>query len=291
MGVQSLRADLCDPQAAVAACRDVDAVIHTAALAGVWGPRQRYEMINVHATRHLLNAARQLGVGALVYSSSPSVTFDGRPQSGVDESAPYPRRWLCDYPRTKAIAEREVLQANVAGGLRTCSLRPHLIWGTGDPHLIPRLIQRCRSGKLRRVGTGHNLIDTVHVEQAAQAHVLAMEQLLRGNASVAGRAFFITDGDPVACWEWISRILASAGLDAPNRSLSLRAAYRIGLMLETIYRGLGISSEPPMTRFVALQLGVDHYFDIASAKSALGYAPLTQRHKAFDAMTPWIRQL
>ena len=277
LGVECVQASATDLQACEAACRGMDGVIHTAAIAGVWGPAKLYEQINVAATDNLLRSCKKFGIGAFVYTSSPSVIFDGTAQCYVDESVPYPTRWLCEYPRTKAIAEQRVLGENYPTQLATCSLRPHLIWGVGDPHLIPRVIERGRSGRLRRVGNGRNLIDTVHVDFAAIAHRLALERMLDRDQKASGRAYFITDGEPVECWEWITTILKSAHLKPPNKSISFRAAYRLGGVLETIYRVLRIASEPPMTRFVAAQLGMEHYFNITSAKERLGYVPIQNR--------------
>ena len=277
LGVECIQASATDPSACDAACDGMNAVIHTAALAGVWGPANHYEQANVGATDNLLNSCKKFKIGAFVFTSSPSVTFDGTAQSNVDESVPYPTQWLCHYPRTKAIAEQRVLAANVPSSFATCALRPHLIWGVGDPHLIPRVIDRCRSGKLRRVGDGKNLIDTVHVDHAAIAHRLALERMLDRDQKALGRAYFITDGAPIECWKWITTILESAKMSPPNKSISFRAAYRLGGALELLYGLLRISSEPPMTRFVAAQLGVDHYFDITSAKDRLGYIPIHNR--------------
>jgi nucleoside-diphosphate-sugar epimerase len=258
------------------AANGVDAVIHTAALAGVWGKRHDFEQANVVATENLIQVCKRKSIGTFVFTSSPSVTFDGKAQTNVDESAPYPSSWLCDYPRTKAIAEQKVLAEN-SSSLATCALRPHLIWGVGDPHLIPRVIERCRSGKLRCVGNGKNLIDTVHVDFAATAHRLALERLLDKDNQAAGRPYFITDGHPVECWEWVTAILKTANLSPPSKRISFPSAYRIGHALELLYRLLRIPTEPPMTRFVAAQLGVDHYFDISAAKQLLGYVPISNR--------------
>ena len=279
IGIECVRASATDPLACDAACRGMDAVIHTAALAGVWGPAKKYESINVGATDNLLRSCQKFSVGAFVFTSSPSVTFDGTAQVNVDETIAYPKQWLCQYPRTKAIAEQHVLAANQPTHFSTCSLRPHLIWGAGDPHLIPRVIEKCRSGKLRRVGNGRNLIDTVHVDHAAIAHRLALERMLDRDQNASGRAYFITDGQPVACWDWITAILESAKISPPNKSISYRAAYRVGGILEAMYLLLQISIEPPMTRFVAAQLGVDHYFNIGMAKEKLGYVPIQNREE------------
>lgn len=288
LGVECIQGSISDPQSVSASLQNVDAVIHTAAIAGVWGKASDYQSINVDATDLLLKVSQSAGIRAFVYTSSPSVTFDGQPQSGIDEQVPYPTKWLCDYPRTKAIAEQQVLAANNPTSFATCSLRPHLIWGVGDPHLIPRVIERCRAGRLRRVGSGQNLIDTVHVDHAAQAHVLALKKMLAGDPNASGRAYFITDGHPVRCWDWITTILDCAGLKPPSRSISLQSAYRIGRVLETLYGWMGKTQEPPMTRFVALQLGVDHYFDISAAQDRLGYAPNLNRQVKIEEMRRWL---
>ncbi len=274
LGVEAVRASIVDRKAVVEASRDCDAIIHTAALAGVWGPWRDYYETNTLATSYLLEAAATNQVQAFVHCSSPSVTFDAKPQSGIDESTPYPTRWLCFYPQTKALAEIAVLQASKLGPLRTCALRPHLIWGKGDPHLFPRVIERARSGKLRRVGDGRNLIDVVHVDNAARAHVQALEGLLTGDKALNGQALFITDGQPIACWDWITRILDSAQVPVPKRSISYAAAYRIGAILEAAYWTCRIRKEPPMTRFVAAQLALDHYFSIEKARRLIDYQPV-----------------
>lgn len=289
LGVETHCGSITDAALCNSVVAGTDAIIHTAALAGVWGKTVDYERSNVEATGHLLDAARRHSVRAFVQTSSPSVTFDGSPQSGIDESVPYPTRWLCDYPRTKALAERMVLDACQPGNLATCALRPHLIWGVGDPHLIPRVIERCRSGRLRCVGDGMNLIDTVHVENAATAHVLALQRMLDDDRDAMGRAYFITDGHPVPCWSWITTILQSAGLQPPTRRISLKTAYAMGGTLELIYKLLGKSSEPPMTRFVASQLGVDHYFSIQAARDRLGYQPARDRDSRIAELQAWLR--
>jgi len=271
LGVEQRIGDLRDARAVDAACEGVHTVYHTAAVAGIWGPWQHYYGVNTLGTRAVIDACRRHGVTRLIYTSSPSVTFDGRDQCGLDESAPYAARWLCHYPHTKALAEEDVLSANGAG-LATCALRPHLIWGPRDQHLIPRLIARARSGRLRRVGDGRNLIDMVYVENAALAHLQAADALAPGSP-VASKAFFISQGEPVNCWEWIDQILALAELPRVARSISAKAAWRVGAVLEGVYKLLRIRSEPPMTRFLAAQLATSHYFDISRARRDFGYEP------------------
>jgi 2-alkyl-3-oxoalkanoate reductase len=270
LGVETVRCDLGDRESVADACRGIDVVFHAAGVAGIAGPWKRYYEANTLGTRHVVEGCRRHGVGRLVFTSSPSVTFDGNDQRGVDESAPYPARWLCHYPHSKALAEQHVLESNGSGGLLTCALRPHLIWGPRDRHLVPRLVARARAGRLRRVGDGTNLIDMVYVENAAAAHLLAADALAPGSR-VAGRAYFISQGEPVNCWQWIDEILALAGLPAVRKSISLRAAWTMGSLLEASYRLLRLRGEPPMTRFLAAQLARSHYFDISRARADFAY--------------------
>ncbi|TWU44117.1 3 beta-hydroxysteroid dehydrogenase/Delta 5--_4-isomerase [Novipirellula aureliae] len=271
LGMTHRRGDLTDAGFCLANIGDVDAVIHTAAVAGVWGPWQHYYQTNTAATEHVIAACRENGIRTLVFTSSPSVTFDGEHQQGVDETVPYPKQWLCHYPHTKALAEQAVLGAHQCGKLHTLALRPHLIWGDDDPHLIPRVIDRARRGRLRIVGNGSNQVDTVHVSNAAAAHLDGLDALSNDPSLAGGRAYFIAQDEPVDCWQWIAKICEIGGVKPPRQKVSFLAAYRIGAALETVYRMTGRRSEPPMTRFVAAQLAKDHYFDISAAKERLGY--------------------
>jgi 2-alkyl-3-oxoalkanoate reductase len=283
-GMIERRGDLTDVDFARQAIRDADAVIHTAARAGIWGRREEYDAINHVATRHVIDAARQGGVNLLVFTSSPSVTFAGKHQSGVNESEPYPEHHLCHYSETKMLGEQAVILADNAKGLRTVSLRPHLIWGDDDPHLIPRLIARARSGRLRIVGDGTNKVDTVHVVNAAAAHLDALGVLSTDPNRIAGRCFFIAQSEPVVLWDWVESLCQMHGVRPPTKRISFSAAWRLGASLETVYRITGRQSEPPMTRFVAAQLALDHYFDISAARNLLGYEPKISLAAGFDSL-------
>jgi 2-alkyl-3-oxoalkanoate reductase len=272
LGVESRRGDAADPGAIDAAVSGCDAVIHVAAKAGVWGREADYHRSNVQATQAVIGACRRHGVSRLVFTSSPSVVAGGGPLRGVDESTPYPARYLAPNPHTKAIAERTVLAAN-REGLRTTSLRPHLILGPGDPHLVPRLVERARRGRLRLIGDGRNLIDVTYVEDAARAHLLALDALGDPRSPAAGRAYFISQGQPMALGELINRIINEVGLPRVSRSVPPRVGYALGAVAEAIYRALPLSGEPPLTRFVAEELATDHYFDISAARRDLGYEP------------------
>ncbi len=270
-GMEPRRGDLSDPAFTKQAFCDVETVVHTAAVAGVWGSSDYFYQNNQLATELVVQACQSHGVRNLVFTSSPSVTFDGKDQSGVDETVSYPKRWLCHYPRTKAIAEQLVMRSHDPNGLRTVALRPHLIWGEEDPHILPRLLLRAKQGKLLIVGDGENRVDTVHVVNAAGAHLDAIDSLQATPEKSGGRCYFISQDEPVNCWSWISEICRIGRVPPPSRKISARAAYLLGGGFEAIYWMTRRTAEPPMTRFVAAQLSKDHYFDISAAKERLGY--------------------
>lgn len=270
-GVECIAGDIADRDSVDRAVKGVSSVFHVAAKAGVWGKRSDFFGTNVIGTRNVTDACRRFEVGELIYTSTPSVVFSGEPFRGADESLPYGRNWLCDYAESKAAAEKGVLAAHVAGGLQTIALRPHLIWGAGDPHLVPRLLQRAAAGRLRVVGDGHNKVDLTYIDNAADAHIQAWVTLRSG--SCGGRPYFITNDEPVVLWQWINQLLSMMDLPPVKKSISLPAAYRLGATLEFVYKTLRIPAEPPMTRFVAVELAKDHYFSTAAARNELGYIP------------------
>ncbi len=270
-GVSALRGDITDPAAVGAAVRGVDVVFHVAGKAGVGGPPGAYEHTNVEGTRTVVTACRRHGVGRLVHTSTPSVVHAGRPIAGGTEALPYARSYPAAYPRTKAVAERLVLAAN-GPDLATVALRPHLVWGPGDTNLVPGILARARAGRLRLVAGGAAVVDTTYVDDAATAHLLAADRLAPG-AAPAGRAYFVSAGEPLPVAELVNRILDAAGLPPVTASIPFPVAYILGAAAETAYRALHRDDEPPMTRFLARQLATAHWFDLGAARRDLGYAP------------------
>jgi nucleoside-diphosphate-sugar epimerase len=271
MGVEQFQGDLADRDAVIKSASGCDLIFHVAAKAGIWGRYHDFYQTNVVGTENVLAACRNNGIGRLVYTSSPSVVFDGSDVAGADESLPYPDRYEAHYPATKALAEQLVLAAN-SPELAVTALRPHLIWGPGDNHLVPRIVARGRAGKLRRIGTRHNLVDTVYVDNAAKAHLLAADELYPGS-SVAGNCYFISNNEPLPLWEMVNRILAAAGLPPVTRSIPPGVAYAAGCFCEGLWSLLRLSGEPPMTRFVAHEMASAHWFNIEAARRDFGYKP------------------
>jgi nucleoside-diphosphate-sugar epimerase len=272
LDVEQHQGDLADAVAVREAVVGCDVVFHVAAKPGIWGPYEDYQRTNFIGTQNVIAACREQGVSRLVYTSSPSVVFDGRDMEGVDESVPYPRRFATHYPRTKAAAEQLVRAANDER-LATVSLRPHLIWGPEDNHLLPRLVARARAGQLRRIGRARKLVDTVYIDNAAEAHLLAAEKLAPG-AVVAGKVYFIAQGEPVDLWEMINWLLAAAGAPTVQRSIPRGVALALAWGFESVHRLLHRPGEPRLTRFVVQELSTSHWFDLSAARRDLGYRPL-----------------
>lgn len=295
IGVEHLRGDISDKEAARAAVAGMDVVIHVAAKAGVWGVPDEYERSNVGGTQNLLDACVAESVGRFVFTSSPSVTFDGGDAKNVDETIPYPQKHLYHYGRTKAEAERRVLKANGtphrrgASVLLTCALRPHLVYGPGDPHILPRMISRAKAGRLAWVGSG-NLMDVTFVENAAHAHVLAADALGADKARPAGKAFFISQGRPVEPSQWVNRFLREVGVAEVTRRVPLGMASAIGALCEAAWTYLPLKGEPLMTRYIAAQLGTSHYYDLTAARRDLGYEPIIDDDVAFARTASWLKE-
>lgn len=286
-GVEVVLCDVRNLEDVQNALAGIETVYHVAGVAGMWGPWRHFHQNNVIGTQNVVAACRRQRVQRLIYTSSPSVAFDLHDQCGADESAPYSKRWLCHYAKSKAIAEQAVLAANGSAGLLTCALRPHLIWGPGDRQLLPRMLAHARSRRLWQVGDGTNDIDIIYVENAAAGHIQAADAL-RSGSPVCGRAYFISQGQPVNCWRWIAQLLAMAAAPPVTRSLSLRTAWRMGWTWEIAYRMLRLRKEPPMTRFLASQLGRSHWFDISAARRDFGYTPEISTAQGMSRLREWL---
>ncbi len=287
LGVTTVRGDLADLAAVRDAAAGSDVVFHVAAKAGIWGRAADFERSNVTGTRSVLAACRALGITRLVHTSTPSVVHEGGDIAGGDESLPYATHWSSDYPRTKAIAEREVLAA-ADERLATVALRPHLVWGPGDTQLVPRILDRARSGRLRFVGGGDALIDTTYVDDAVAAHLCAGDRLAPG-APCSGRAYFVSSGDPRPVRDVVNAILAAGGLPPEHRSVPLPVAEVAGAAAEVLWRLLRRQDDPPMTRFLARQLATAHWFDISAARRDLGYAPVVGLDEGFRRLAASLR--
>jgi nucleoside-diphosphate-sugar epimerase len=267
--VEHVRGDIADASAVREAARGCDAIVHTAAKAGVWGDYDEYRRANVVGTKNVLAACREHTIARLVYTSTPSVVHPGGDIEGGDESLPYARHPSTAYQATKIEAERLVLGAQTSS-LCVVALRPHLIWGPGDPHLIPRIVARGARGRIALPRGGAHLVDTVYVDNAAEAHRMALQAPA---LACAGRAYFITNGEPRPLSNIVLGILRAAGIEAKVVSIPQPIAHAAGALLEGAFKLARTSREPPLTRFVAEQLSTAHYFDIGAARRDLGWTP------------------
>jgi nucleoside-diphosphate-sugar epimerase len=272
LGVETVQGDITDGAAVNVAVHGMNVVFHVAAKPGVWGTYADFHAPNVIGTQNVIAACRGAKVGRLIFTSSPSVVFTGHNENGITESAPYSKRFLAHYPKTKAIAEQLVIGAN-SPELATVSLRPHLIWGPNDPHLVPR----------------KNLVDSTYIDNAAHAHVLAAERLEPGSA-IAGKAYFISNGEPIPMADLIRRILGAAGIEPVIPTLNQHLAYAAGTAMELTHKLLRLKHEPLLTRFVARQLSTAHWFDISAAKRDLGYEPQVTIEEGMRRLSKSLRE-
>ncbi|MCY3021743.1 MAG: NAD-dependent epimerase/dehydratase family protein [Planctomycetota bacterium] len=289
LGAEGVQGDLRDLDAVVKACMGIDVVFHTAALAGIWGDLKLYTEVNVTGTQHVIVGCKRRGVGKLLYTSSPSVVFNMQDERGIDETTPYPPRFFNPYSETKALAEQTVLKANGSDGLLTCSLRPHLLWGPRDNHLLPRLIRRARKRQLRIIGDGRNMVDLTYVENAAMAHLLACDAMTPKR--VAGEAYFISDGSPVVLWDWINVLLEQLGIHKVRKRIPAPAAYALGYCFERVYAWMKKQDEPRLTRFLARALSCSHFYNIAKARRDFNYRPVVNNDEGVRRTVAYFRDL
>jgi len=241
-------------------------------VAGIGGKWDGYFRINVTGTRNVLAACQKNGVRKCVYTSTPSVVFNGADIIDGDETLPYGERVLCHYAKSKILAEKLVLESN-SNTFRTCAIRPHLVWGPGDPHLISRLLARGRKKELKKVGDCTNLVDISYVENVATAHLLAAENL-ENSGTAAGKAYFISQGEPVNLWDWVDELFQNFNVPAIEKRVPFCVAYLAGAILEASHNVFAPEKEPKMTRFLAEQLAKSHCFSIENARNDFGYTPL-----------------
>jgi nucleoside-diphosphate-sugar epimerase len=290
MGIEQRLGDLADAQAVIRACDGVDAVLHNAAKAGQWGSRDAYFSANVTGTENVIAACRAQRITRLVYTSTPSVTHSGRTpvQGGNEANTPYGEHFKAWYPASKKVAEQRLLAAN-DGTLATVALRPRLIWGPGDTQLLPRLVERAAAGRLRFVGDGENRMDTTFVENAVDAHLRALDAL-QPAAACAGRAYFISNGEPLSSREIVNDLLRAADAPEVDKSIPFAVAYAAGAVLELGWRLLRLGGEPPMTRFLAEQLSTPHWYDISAAERDFGYRPRVSVAEGLALTAAWWRR-
>jgi len=284
MGVAQIQGDLCNKIDVVNAFQGMDTIFHVAAKPGIWGSFQSYYSVNVTGTKNVIEACMANGVVRLIHTSSPSVIFDESDMENLDESVPYPSTYLAPYPETKAMAEKLVVKASKTG-LSTIILRPHLIWGPEDNHLVPTILRRAK--RLKRIGPKDDLVDTIYVDNAADAHILAAKKLLT-DTSFSGNIYFISQDEPISKWKIINDFLSAAGLPPLKGRVSARTAYFAGVVFELIYKFLRIKKDPPMTRFAAKELATSHWFNISRAKKDLGYTPAISTQEGLKRLKKWL---
>jgi nucleoside-diphosphate-sugar epimerase len=273
LGVEALRGDVVDAGAVDRAVAGVDCVFHVAAKVGYWGPYSEYEAINVGGTQNLLQACRRHEVARFLYTSTPSVAIGTSAGfEGADESTPYPERYLSPYARSKAAAEKLVIAAS-CDELRTAAIRPHFIYGPGDPQIAPRLAENARRGTIARIGDGTNRVDVTYIDNCVDAHLRAQDALADPKSPVAGQAYFIGDPAPVRLWDFVAKVLSGVGAPPVKKHLSFGAAFAIGAALEASFSLFAVKKEPPLTRMAAIILGTSHFFSHEKARAHFGYEP------------------
>jgi len=267
-GTEQKSSDIVNLDAMAQAVAGCDAVVHCAARVTPFGRIDDYYDVNVRGTDNLLAACEIAGVRKFVFTSCASVVLDRGDLNGVNETQRMPARAPTPYLATKAIAERHVLAANAAD-FATVALRPHLLWGPGESTLLPRLAALAKAGKLRLFGEAGKKIDSCYVDNAADAHVAALERL-EPDAAIAGKAYFVTQGEPASVEGFVNGLLRAAGYPAEMRRLSAPVAH---VLASTAPLRRAVGADPLVTFDLLALFGRAAWFNIAAARRDLGYQP------------------
>jgi len=270
IGVDINRGDITDANSVLKACENMDIIFHVAAKAGTSGVYREYYTANIAGTENIIHACKVNKIKYLIYTSSASVVFNGKNIEGSDESLPYPERPVSNYTATKAIAEQLILKAD-SPDLRTLALRPHLVYGPGDNHLFPGIISRAKTGRLRRIGDCKNLVDVSYIDNVVAAHINAARAMI-DNPAVTGKAYFITNGEPVLLWDFLDMIVQASGLEPVKKRVPVWVATFISHMSETFQR-IFENEQETLTPFIVNELTRSHWFDISKARRLINYNP------------------
>jgi nucleoside-diphosphate-sugar epimerase len=268
LGATPIAGDLADVPSMAVGAQYCEIAFHCAAHLGDWGTRDEFERGNVLGTRNALAAARQAGLRRFVHVGTEAALLAGRPLVEVDERAPLRFDSRALYSSTKARAEAAVIEAN-RDGLETVVVRPRFVWGRGDTTLLPLLTEAVRSGRFAWIGGGRQRTSTAHIDNTVHGLMLAAER------GAPGGVYFVTDGEPVVFRDFITRLLATQGLDAPTRSMPIAAARALAATSEAAWRLLPLPGRPPLTRLAVWISGLETTIDITRAREELGYAPVT----------------
>ena len=282
--VQQVLGDARDQGAVQRAATGCEAIVHGAARVGVVGSWPEFEGVNVKGTANVLYNARACGVSRVVYVSTPSVAHSGHSIVGAGADPAVVGRKGAYYAESKAIAEQVAVAANT-DELAVVVVRPHLVWGPGDTQLVGRLVERAAAGRLAMVGHGSALIDSTYIDNAISAHVAALDAVHPG-AACAGRAYVIANGEPRTVYELIEGICLAAGVPFEPRHVPVKVALGLGSVVERLWPRLR-DDEPPITRFLAEQLGTAHWFDPRPARDDLSWSPRVSLADGFELLRQW----
>ena len=257
LGATAVRGDLDDVASLEAGMAGCDTVFHAAAHTDQFDPVEVHMRITTKGTENVLAAARKAGVRRVVHVGTEAVLADGKPIVRADENRPLPKQPMGAYPLTKGLAEQAVIAAN-GDGLETVVVRPRFVWGKGDTNLLPEFIDAVKSGKFGWIGGGHYLTSTVHVDNVIEGMLLAAEK------GTPGQIYFLTDGEPVEFRDFITKMLATQGVDAGTRNLP-RWLARTAVSLTQWMK------KPPLTKTAFALMAHEVTVDDSKARRELGY--------------------
>lgn len=200
-----------------------------------------------------------------------------------EEELPDPRTFvhLQEYATTKAMGERYVLEQNCAA-LTTICIGPHQVYGPADRLFLPSFMETARSGLLRVLGTGQNLISFTHTDNCAHAHILAYNAIASHTSKAAGKYYIVTDGGAQYMWGALDWACRSAGYVSLLNKFNINTCLLYPAAYAALALGKVLGKPMKLNPFVVKMVSMHRYFNVDNLRNDVGYYPI----RAFDEAWP-----
>jgi len=274
--VRFLNINICDKQAMIDACAGMDSIIHNASIVHTKHNKEDVVWaVNHQGSLNTIEACKAHKIHRLVYISSASAVYEGGDIINGDETLPYSRISQAPYADSKIQAEKDILAFSGASVTQVCAIRPHVVFGAGDNRFLPAILQRAKEGKLNHaIGNRDKLSDFTYVSNLVDAVVAAEDKLVAGSP-VCGQAYFITNGEPIAFFDFVEKILVQLGYPPIAGKVPYWLAYFVASVAEGFdtLKGGTLNTENGLTRFAVRYMVTHHYFNISKAYRDFGWKP------------------
>ncbi len=259
--------------------KNIDFIIHCAALSSPWGKKEDFFKCNVLGTQHVLELAMDLNVKRLINISTPSVYFDYTDRLNLTEEDVIPQKKVNNYAASKWQAEELLHKQSV---VPIITLRPKAIIGPGDPSIMPRVLNCIRNGRLPLIDGGVAQLNITYIDDVVESILLSCN----APKEVDGRRLNITNDTPVAVGALLKLVLEKINIPFKPQFVPFSLAFFKACVDEVTHKYI-FNSEPALTRYAVGAMAKSQTFDIALARKCIGFNPKFSVEKAIENYAKW----